>query len=209
MPKKLTRRNSDVYFDSGLQGWLKRTAKTEHWRVAGWQSVEDLVQEGYICYCKCRDRYTLGAPDLGHQDLCTDTPNSAQRKHFMSLVQRSFYNRVYTLAMRYPATREQPLTMCSNERGEPLSIEDSLPPQPEEISVLIAVLHAPTEISEAIVKLVNDGVDGSKYLRSRLRTNNGRVTLGRRALRETTQQHLVRILGDDELPQKVLAYLLA
>jgi hypothetical protein len=208
-------RNKDAYFDSGLQGWLKTTAKAEHWRVAGWYTVDDLVQDGYICYCKCRDKYTLARPAPGerpdgyaHQDLCTDTPSSAQRKHFMALVQRAFYNHLYTLAVRYPATREQPLAMFSVENGEPLSMEELLPPQPEETSALIAVLYAPTEISEAIVKLVNDGIDGGKFLRSRLRRNNGRVTIGRRALRETTQQRMVRILGDSELYDKTLAYLL-
>jgi hypothetical protein len=207
----MSRKNKDVYFDSGLEGWLKRTAKTEHWRVAGWYSVDDLVGDGYVCYCKCRNKYTLGPPDPGAQDLRvfgSDTPNKDQRKHFMALVQRSFYNRLYTLAVRYPATREQPLAMCSNENGEPLTMDELLPAQPEEISALIAVLHAPTEIGEAIVKLVNDGVDGSRYVRSRLRRSNGRVTLGRRALRETTQQHMVRILGDDDLLQKTLEYLL-
>lgn len=206
----MSRKNKDVYFDSGLEGWLKRTAKAEHWRVAGWYSVDDLVGDGYICYCKCRNKYTLGPPDPGAQDLCTDTPNKGQRKHFMALVQRAFYNRIYTLALRYPATREQPLATCSNENGEPLTMDELLPAQPEEISALVALLHAPTEISEAIVKLVNDGVDGSRYVRSRLRTNksSGRVTFGRRALRETTQQHRVRLLGDTELPQKVLDYLL-
>jgi len=99
-------RNVDVYFDAGLRGWLKTTAVKEHWRVASWYSVEDLVQDGYVCYCKCRDRYTLAVPQPGdrpdgyaHQNLFTDQPNEKQRKHFMSLVQRAFYNHIYTLSM--------------------------------------------------------------------------------------------------------------
>jgi hypothetical protein len=205
-------RNKDVYFDSGLQGWLKTTAKAEHWRVASWYSAADLVQDGYICYCKCRDKYTLSVEGSKYQDLFTfsdEGPSDTQRRHFMSLVQRAFYNRIYTLSVRYPATREQPLAMLSVENGEPSTLEEMVPPQPEEISALIAVLHAPTEIGEAIVKLVQDGVEGGSFIRSRLRRHNGRVSIGRRALRETSQQRISRILGDDELSGKVLAYLLS
>ena len=209
-------RNIDIYFDSGLRGWLKTTAVAEHWRVASWYSVDDLVQDGYICYFKCRDRYTLGPPKPGRQALHPESglpgpyPNDAQRRHFMSLVQRAFYNHIYTLAMRYPATQEQPMAAVSTVDGEPVSMEELLPPQPEETSALIAVLQAPAEIGDAILKLVNDGIDGSRYLRSRLRVGpDGRITRGRRAIRETTEQHMGRILGDPELPKKTLAYLLS
>lgn len=207
----------DVYFDAGLQGWLTTTARAEYWRVASWYSVDDLIQDGYICYCKCRDRYTLALPEAGerpdgykHQNLFTDNPTPVQRKHFMALVQRAFFNHIYTLSTRYPATREQPLAALSTEGDEPLTMEELLPPQPEETSVLIALLQAPTEISEAIIKLVNDGIDGGNYLRSRLRDRNGRVQIvSRRALRETTGQRMTRVLGDPDLGRQTMTYLLS
>lgn len=206
------------YLDSGVRGWLRTTAIAEHWRVAGWYSVDDLFQDGFICYCKCRNAYTLSVPEPGdrpdgykHQNLFTADPTEMQRKHFMNLVQRAFYNHIYTLSMRYPITREQPFAEITLEGSdEPVTAEELLAPEPEGISALVAVLQAPTEIGDAITKLINDGIDGGRYLRSRLRrTASGRIVRGKYELRETTEEHFARVVGDPELPQRVRAYLLS
>lgn len=212
-------KRNQVYLDTGVWGWLKSTAIAEHWRVAGWYSADDLFQDGFICYCKCRDRYTMRYPDPGdrpdgfaHQNLFTKTPSESQRKHFMNLLQRTFHNHIYTLALRYPATREEPVSALTvGESDDPVTMEELMASEPEGISALVAVLHAPTEIADAIVKLVNDGIDGGKYLRSRLRVSpdGKRVRTVRRAIRETTPEHMARILGDPELPAKTLAYILS
>lgn len=205
----------DAYFDAGLRGWLKTTAVAEHWRVASWYDVDDLVQDGYICYIKCRDRYTFSPPMIeGYQDLRLKRghePNKTQRQHFMSLVQRAFRNHVHTLSCKYPVLREQPLSDVVREGkpDEPVTMEELVPVVPEEISALYAIVNAPTEIGEAIVKLVNDGVDGSKYLRSRLRSRDGRIKKGRLAIRETTEEHHTRILGDPFLADETLKYILS
>ena len=199
----------DTYFDSGLRGWLRLTANEEHWRVAGWMTADDLYQEGFVCYCKCRDRYTLGPPKPGFQNLFTDTPNEAQRRHFMSLLQRAFYNKIYTLAQQYPAAREVPISNVSiDDTDEPVTFEELIPAEPEGATALIAVLHAPSEIAEAIAKLVQDSIDGGKYLKSRLvRLPSGRVRIGRVAIRETNRERHARILGDPTLTDKVSSYL--
>lgn len=207
---------NDVYFDAGLRGWLRVTSVAEAWRFAGWYTADDLYQEGFICYCKCRDKYTLALPVPGnrpdgyaHQNLFTTTPDDKQRRHFMVLVQRTFFNHIYTLSRRYPAAKEQPLSSLSRgDSDEPLTMEELLPPEPEEISALVALLHAPTEIADAVVKLVNDGLDGGKFLRSRLRERpNGQVRIGKLALRETSSQRMTRVLGDSELAGKTMAYI--
>ncbi len=202
----MLRRQTDVYYDEGLEGWIKTTAYQEHWRLRSWYSVEDLVQDGYICYCKCRNRYTLKPPEPGYQDLNTDTPSDSQRRHFMSLVQRTFFNHIMTLSSKFTVCTENTLSELSNG-DDPLELENLVPVQPEEASVLVAVLHAPTEIGEAIGKLLQDAVDGEKYLRSKLRANNGRITRGRRALRETTRERLARVLGDPEMQDKIRDYI--
>lgn len=205
----------DAYFDAGLRGWLKTTAVAEHWRVASWYDVDDLIQDGYICYIKCRDRYTFSPPMIpGYQDLRVRygrEPNKTQRQHFMSLVQRSFRNHIHTLSCKYPTKVEQPLSDMVREEApdEPVTMEELVPVVPEEMSALFAVINAPTEIGEAIVKLVNDGVDGTNYIRSRLREKNGRLKRGRIAVRETTEEHNTRILGDPLLADKTLKYLLS
>lgn len=199
----------DIYFDAGVQGWIRNTARRELWRMAGWYELDDLANDGYVCYCKCRDRYTQGPPEPGHQALNTDTPNDKQRRHFMALVQRAFFNHIMTLSSKFAASCEDPVSGLAVEDGEPPSLENLMPPQMEEASVLMAVLQAPTEIGEAIAKLINDSIDGGNYLRSRLRERTGRVIRGRRALRETTDERLARVVGNGALPGATLAYLLS
>jgi hypothetical protein len=209
----------DVYFDAELHKWLKSTARKERWKFANWYEAVDLVQEGYICYCKCRDKYTLGPPEPGFQDLFTDTPNEAQRRHFMSLVQRTYYNHLATLAANNPANREAPVD-CPIGMPSDVFLEGLLPPQQEEASVLLALANAPAEISSAIGRLINDGVEGERYVRTKLRNklvvshhDSGGVSVsirrvkGRRALRETTSEHFHRLLGEAGLPEKTAAYL--
>src|ERR1017187_5465900 len=122
MPRKLV----DVYYDSGLEGWIKNTAFREHWRLRTWYSMEDLVQDGYICYCKCRNRYTMNPPSPEHQDLNTDTPNDAQRKHFMALVQRTFFNHIMTLSSKFTMCTENTLSELS-AGDDPVELENLMP----------------------------------------------------------------------------------
>jgi hypothetical protein len=225
------RQNKDVYFDEALHFWLQKTARREHWRIAGWYGIEDLVQDGVVCYCKCRDKYTLKSPDplpedlaielkrSSYQDLNTDHPTDAQRRHFMWLVQRSFINYIMTLSVDYAINREAPVD-CSIVEDSNTFLESLLPPQPEEVSVLMALAAAPAEISSAIGCLINDSLEGEAYLRTKLRkklaltkhssggvTASMRVTKGRRALRETTVEYFQRLLGDGDVHQKTADYL--
>lgn len=203
MPAKL----NDVYFDMGLQGWLKNTARREYWRVSKWYELSDLIQDGVICYCKCRNKYVLGPPEEGFQALNTWTPDSAQRRHFMNLVQRAYWNHIMTLASRSAMSCEDTVGDLVIDGDEVSTLERWLPPQQEEASVLLVLTQAPAEITDAIGRLIQDSIDGGHYLRSKLRECDGRVTRGRRALRETTDARLARVLGDPELLQRTLAYL--
>jgi hypothetical protein len=202
--------NRDVYFDAGLQGWIKNKARQEYWRVSRWYELGDLIQDGYICYLKCRNKYALNPPDPGAMPLNTGSPTQEQRRHFMALVKTTFFNHIMTLSSEFAASAiEDNISNSglSGPDGQPATIEDLLPPYHEEASAILAVLSAPAEISDAIQKLINDGAEGGKYLRSRLRRNGNRVTRGRRALRETTSEHLARVLGNPDLPGQIVAYL--
>jgi hypothetical protein len=211
---------TDVYFDEILRSWITSYARSQRWRIAGWYSVKDLIQDGYICYCKCRDAYTLGEPDpTAVHDLNTNTPNKSQRRHFMALVQTAFKNHIHTLSTRYMVNREEPID-CPSSMDSVTMLEDMAPPQLEETSVLMALASAPAEIGEAIGKLISDGLDGEQYLRTRLRrqivitkhstggvSTSIRVTRGRRALRETTTEYFQRVLGDGDILRKTGAYI--
>lgn len=199
----------DAYFDTGLQGWLKNTAREEYWRVKKWYQLSDLVQDGVICYCKCRNKYILGPTKPGWQDLNTATPSDAQRRHFMRLVQSAYWNHIKTLSGRFARACEDRVSDLTGGGDEMRTLENWLPPQPEEASAILAIKQAPTEIAEAISRLVQDGIDGGQYLRSRLRERDGRVIVGRCALRETTTERLARVLGDPDLSRRTMEYILS
>jgi hypothetical protein len=202
---------NDVYFDSGMQGWIKTKARQEYWRVSRWYELSDLIQDGYLCYLKCRNKYALSPPDPGAQDLFTSNPSDGQRRHFMALVKTTYFNHIMTLSSEFASSAvEENISNAGLTRsdGQPVTIEDLMPAENEVMTTLLTLKNAPTEIAEAIQKLVGDGIDGGSYLRSRLRRHGNRVTRGRRALRETTGEHLARVLGSSELPEQVRAYLL-
>jgi hypothetical protein len=210
----------DVYFDEILRSWIVGYARSQRWRIAGWYSVSDLTQDGYLCYCKCRDAYTIGEPDPNAvHDLHTVTPDNSQRRHFMVLVQRAFMNHVHTLSIRYMANREEPVD-CPASVDSATMLEELVPLQPEEISVLMALASAPAEIREAIGKLISDGIEGETFLRTRLRrqfvitrhasggvSTSIRIVRGRRALRETSTEYFQRLLGDGDMLRKTADYL--
>lgn len=202
---------SDVYFDPGLQGWIKNKARQEYWRVSRWYELGDLIQDGYLCYLKCRNKYALNPPDPGAMPLNTSMPTNDQRRHFMALVKTTYFNHIMTLSSKFAASAmEENISNSGLSRpdGQPVTIEDLIPDENEAMTALLALKNAPTEIAEAIQKLVGDGSEFGNYLRSRLRYQGNRVVRGRRALRETTGEHLARILGSVELSEQVRAYLL-
>jgi hypothetical protein len=200
---------NDVYFDSGLEGWIKRTARENYWRVSKWYELQDLVQDGYLCYLKCRNKYAMCEPDPGAQKLNVWThPSNGQRKHFMALVKRTFFNHIMTLSSDFAAmsVEESECDLEPRADGQPVLVEELAPVEAEELSVFIAVKNAPAEIGEAIKALVDDG---DEYLRSRLRRRDERVVRKRRKLRETTDERLARVTGSPDLPNKIVSYLLS
>jgi hypothetical protein len=78
------RLNAAIRLDAGMDKWLRRFAWENHWRVAWVYTLEDLIQDGYLYYVKCRNTY----------------PDITERRHFMRLFQTSFRNHITDLANR-------------------------------------------------------------------------------------------------------------
>jgi hypothetical protein len=190
-----------VFLDAGLRGWLVNKARKEHWRMANWYSLQDLEQDGYICYAKCVRAY----PDLAN----IENPTHGQRKWFMSLVQTTFRNHIMTLAGKFAIAKEDtvPDVSSTDERGG--SLESLMPLVPEETSVIFALKNAPAEIRDAVDRLLRDGLDGGAYLRNQLYKDGTRLRRLRRPTRETTAQYFERVTGVPDLPNKLRAYLFA
>lgn len=181
----------DVYLDDVLRGWIVKTARKEHWRMAKWYSFEDLEQDGYLAYAKCWNKY---------RDLF-DVPNptKAQRKWFMALVQRAYYNHIMTMAGKVAkAPKETAMSQTMEEENN--SWDSVLPPVLPDAQLLCALSQLPAELNDVLVRLLQDGVDSGLYLRKR-------IAGSRRTVRETTEEYWTRVLGQPDVPQRLADFI--
>lgn len=145
--------------DKGIRGWITTTAKRNHWRVASWYDLEDLIQDGYVCYAKCNQRY-------GHV---------RDQAHFMALVKTTYIHHITDLANNRTNTPEALVDTSHTHTFEANDILSRLaggvPPEAE----FTAMLHSlPKELKSLMTALLND-VKQQTYLRGAdgtLETNN-------------------------------------
>ncbi len=192
-------KEKDVYLDAALRGWIVNTARKEHWRCASWYSLEDLVQDGYVCYVKCRERYKT------NKRLWSGNPTKMQRRWFMALVQRAFYNHIMTLASKAARSQEDTVSQIAAEADTfTTALEKLTPAVMEEASVLVALAKVPAELADVLERLLADGFEGGDYFRHKV--NSEQVRRARGQLRETTKEYWDRVLGQPDVPEKLAAY---
>lgn len=181
--------NNDPFLDAAMRGWIVNFSKDNFWRVEQWYEFEDLVQDGYMCYAKCRQYYNH-ISNLRH-------PGQSERRQFMRLVQTTFTNHIHKLANR--RTRGQELIFSQYMDDEVVGLEAVLPALPEEATMRCLLASAPREIVDLVALLAKEGVDAVKFVRSNLRwrEDGRRLRKYRRRLRETTNEHYCRRLGLD------------
>ena len=189
-------RTDDIYLDAVLRGWIVNTAKKELWRMSDWYSLEDLVQDGYLCYCKCRERYKKD------KQLWSVAPTKMQRRWFMALVQTAYYNHIMTLATKASRTPEDSsvrlVDLLDTLVGTPVAVA-------EEASITAALAKLPAELMDALEKLTNDAFDEGVYLRRKLSSN--KVNSVRAVIRETTNEHWERVLGQADVRERLTSFL--
>lgn len=177
----------DPYLDDGMRGWIVTTAKKNYWRVASYYELDDLIQDGYLCYSKCYSRYR-------HLTIKRH-PLKEDRRRFMALVQVAFVNHITTLAWKRTRLDATPLSAITQaETGQAVSLEALLPEAPEEASVAALLASAPVEIKRLFQVLVDDALSFSDMLR---RKGTGRRRIGR----ETSNEYFCRLIGLD--PQQI------
>jgi len=176
------------YLDEGMRGWIVNTALKEHWRVEQLTEVDDLIQDGYLCYAKCRNRYI--GKKTSHTYLPPKHPTKDNLRHFQSLVKTAFMNHIFTLAAKHKGVNVYAVSQVKKQEttADNAVWDKFLPQQPEQASLFSLVANAPEEIKQLVTLLVSDGLDLLKFERRRK---------GRRALRETNNEFYCRILGID------------
>jgi len=133
----------DDKLDRGLRGWIVNTARQNYWRVASWYQLDDLIQDGYLCYSKIAAKY--------------ETTN---QKHFMALVQRTFSNHITDLARNRGRLNEVPVSELSDS---PDTFFDSvMEPHNEAADVAALLLDAPLE-ALVLLKALSSGFMNTPY----------------------------------------------
>lgn len=180
--------DKDPYLDAGMKGWIVNTAKREYWRVTELCDLQDLVQDGYLCYAKCRCAY----PKLSG----VKNPTKDHRRQFQALVSMAFANHISSLAVKHKGVSVQAVSqlMRAGEIDDGTLLEQLMPSQPEQATFLALLASAPAEIKQLIELLISDGLDLLKFERKRTH---------RRLLRETTNEFYCRILHLDPITHNI------
>lgn len=159
------RRNT---IDRGIRGWIINTSKKNHWRVAAHYDLDDLIQEGYFCYCRCLSMY----------------PHITHPPHFMALFKRCFTNHCHFLASR--VSRQPDAIIASFDPSKFHDADEVLqslvPPQQEEATLRTLIGQLPSEIKELLKILSSDAKAIPMLVHA-----DGR--------RETTNDYLWRLIG--------------
>lgn len=184
--------NRDPYLDAGMRGWIMTEARRNHWRLAEWYSVEDLIQDGYLCYAKCVVAY----PNLSSRA----NPSPDDRRMFMALVIAAYRNYITDLTSH--RMHERAVSQLAGENEDDNAVwERLLPPSMECGTFAVLLAQAPAELKSLFRLLMDDTCAGVEYLKTRARTKmvNGRQrrVLGKVSKYETTNEHYCRLLGLD------------
>lgn len=167
--------------DDGARGWLVKTATKNFWRVARWYDLDDLIQDGFVCYYKVMLKY----------------PTAIDAPHRMALFKRTYTNYIHDLSTsrtksvaEFLASDLTPQDAEGGERSE--MIAASIPcPHSDMVSVGAILATAPERVRRVLALFADD--EDRVALRSAYRLRR----IGKRLVRETLNERLCRILGYD------------
>lgn len=176
----------DNYLDEGLRLWIMATAHQNHWRAPAWMSVNDLIQDGFMCYEKCVKRYERLTRNLN--------PRKHHRRNFMALVKITFTNHIHDLSSTRTEQRERPI---SSVQGEEDTFESWMDRngQAEESTAELGILlkQAPLQIQEFLIALKHDAALGPTR-----GYEDGKRTAAQKAMDlETPNQYACRLANLD------------
>lgn len=132
-------------FEGPIQGWTVNYCRKHAWKTEGSQQWDDLMQEAYLVFLRCVERY----------------PDVEEAPHFMALYKRAWANEMTDLANKDTALRQEvpfPTTIVDGDvielevMGEHYhdgNLATLLRQAPKEVlMVLNLFLNAPNEIVE-------------------------------------------------------------
>lgn len=142
--------------DEGARKWMFKTIHKNHWRVAAYIGLDDLIQDGYWQWQRVLDKY----PDVTHP------------AHLMRLYQRTLTGYLHDLATKRTREREMLLAYMTPESVR------------TDVTFLVLVAKAPPEIRKFLQRLTDDAV-WEEMRKPFVKQNGRRETLNERLCRLT------------------------
>jgi hypothetical protein len=130
IPRAISTRTMDV----GARNWTRKTARENYWRVAAWISMDDLLQDGELCWAIVRRRYDATPP------------------HLMALFKRTFINHLHDLANSRTLQTELPFAALTD-----LAVEEALDSKTCPFAEMLRlVTEAPSRVNNLLEHLLAD-----------------------------------------------------
>jgi len=173
------------YLDDAVRGYIVNFARKHFWRVSSWYEFDDLVQDGYLVYAKCRKGFTPG-----------DAPETEHQRMFMAYFKGALQNHITDL-QQDPRSQRIEVAVADLAEGTSLDGEQDL-----EEAVATIIARAPSEIVDLLKRIFVDGATEVPFLvRTRMVKQHlpgaavARITRSRCPIRETNIQRIDRCLG--------------
>jgi len=174
--------------DQGARAWLLKTARENFWRVSSWYDLDDLVQDGFLCYQRTIAKYE-------ERDYVTKTGvvtkksrRVRSRKHIMSLFQRTYINHINDLSKLRTINVVEHLAFDLVVDPAVEDIWDVMSPEGSDLMDFEKLIGEAPKILRSLLQAIV--ADGSQFLLAA----PYRV---RRCGRETTNERLCRLIGAD------------
>ena len=175
------RLNFEPEFNGRIAGWTTNYIHKNFWKFCSDYEFEDLVQEAYIKFLQCRDRYV----------------SVRESKHFMSLYQTSVKNHFSDLAKKIRTGRQ--CVVFESEIGDEYLVAlstlaghlDNDGPRN------ILIRQAPEEVRRLISSMLDGGAEAFRRHKTLRRAKDGELTKRKFSVRETTNEFLCRLLRCD------------
>lgn len=165
---------------------MRAYAFRNYWRVARMYEPEDLIQDGYMIYAKCRQHYQ-------------SSREVTERRHFMALFKTSFTNHIHDLAKKcYVASGPNPTAEQYRGLGNEIAVS-SIGPTENRAQWLDSVFGSTVQDSELRIML-SQAKGPVKELIALFTTEAGAATLRARPQRswETLNMYVCRLIGADD-----------
>lgn len=166
-------------FEPEIRGWAANFIRANRWRVPGYIDESDLMQDAYLCFQNCKNRYRYRVKNAGH---------------FMALFKRTFTNHIHDLSLggkRHRSVDASSATIIDQDGAEQNLLDRMIGPFDNEGFLRVLLREAPSEIKDLAKAIIAETIHPA------LIVHHHRYRIKRRVVRETTNEKICRTLKLD------------